>query len=757
MRTQITFRGKTYQPRRIRNISAVVDTSLNCRVLDVDEMQVEVSTGPRSLALLTSEGRPLLTSDGKRLYTSESTDFGAWSASDAVQLLRGGSLYATWYPQQLTQTGDNAFALATLSVLGRLLRLEHRGGVYNNVQAGPLIREICGYRNGSPTAVTVAIQPNFETILVSGYLPYLSPTGENGAAQGSAKDNLLQVLFALGATVRDDASGVLHIENLSTSPQSTIGRSRIYREGAQVVTELPITSVTVLEHQWITGDAEDEEILFEGAASGEQVVVFGGPYSGLTATEGLTIVASDANFAIVSGTGTLTGIPYTHTTREVTRAVTAATDPNPERVEGATMIATPQFSAAATERLAEYYTHRTRIECDAKIEFEDAGDVVNIYDPFSHVLRSACIESINGLVPSNVMKGRISALVGFTPWQTTPFEDVRVVLTGSGTFTVPAGVTELTVVLFGGAQGGAAGYKGGDGATQSISFSTEIGSRYTGYAPGKGGDGGLGGEGGGAGRMLRVDLSVTPGQTIAFACGAGGAGGVYVVGGEAGSLGADTTFGAYSTAAGAPNAYTDPVTGDVYGADGATGIAGGKGAGFSERPDQSNLFAFEPAESVTVDGVTYAAGSCAESGGKLVFGSSSAAAKGGEPNVVAAASVSLGSGAAAGAAGTNGSLAATGYGTSGGGTSSVSGYANAQAGKNGASASLTPAQAQRAAGGRGGYGGGGGSGIGWAVAATVGSVSLSLQTNTPGVGGDGSDGGQGGDGLIILYYRQPVA
>lgn len=741
---EIIFDGRTFGDGEHKGVQLTRSQSLPAAALGVDTLNVTLEV-PSAVRLYTSEGLPIITADGLDLYASGKLGV-VFDQSKPLRYLRNGSLLMYAFIKEIKTVGETTAAITAMSPLGRLTQMAHRGGVYAGETLASIVADICG-------DVPFTIQSNIASIPMYGWLPSVAPSGEDGAKKGSARDNLMRCLFDVGANLWTAGDGSLRIGNLSTEISSTLDAGRVYLNGFADVEDAPVTSVTIYEYQYAPGG--DTKTLFDGATTEGQTIHFSEPMSNLVAT-GFSILASGANYATVSaGSGTLVGDAYIVTIREVTRAVSDSDTANEVRISDTTMVGLTS-SSDVIRRLVEFYARRRTLTFDARVEYEVPGDVVAVYNPTTKETLSACISQLSE-VSSNIMKGRISALVGFTPWQTTPFEDVRVVLTGAGTFTVPAGVTELTVVLFGGAQGGAAGYRGGDGAAQSVSFTTELGSRYTGYAPGKGGDGGLGGEGGGAGRMLRVDLSVTPGQTISFACGAGGAGGVYVVGGEVGSLGADTTFGAYSTATGAPNAYTDPVTGDVYGADGATGIAGGKGAGFSERPDQSNLFAFEPSESVIVDGVTYAAGSCAESGGKLIFGSSSAAAKGGEPNVVAAASVSLGSGAAAGTAGTNGSLAATGYGTFGGGTGSVSGYANAQAGKNGASASLTPAQAVRGRGGTGGYGGGGGSGIGWAVAATVGSVSLSLQTNTPGVGGDGSDGGQGGDGLIICYYRQPVA
>ena len=85
---------------------------------------------------------------------------------------------------------------------------------------------------------------------------------------------------------------------------------------------------------------------------------------------------------------------------------------------------------------------------------------------------------------------------------------------GSGNFTVPAGVTVLTITGCGGGGGGAA---------------------YT-TATTSGGSGG-----GGAGFVIGTTVSVTPGQVIPYSVGAGGAGS-QITGGSGGA-GSNTTFG----------------------------------------------------------------------------------------------------------------------------------------------------------------------------------------------------------------------
>lgn len=140
-------------------------------------------------------------------------------------------------------------------------------------------------------------------------------------------------------------------------------------------------------------------------------------------------------------------------------------------------------------------------------------------------------------------------------------------LTGSGSWTAPAGITKIYIQLVGGGDGGDGGY-GGDA----------YGSNDPGPAPA--GKAGLGG------KVYIAEISINEGQTFTFSCGKGGRGGAggqaqNVYGdmddelrkGQPGSPGTATTFGTYSSANGKqyPAGITDVGTGSYYGASGMNG------------------------------------------------------------------------------------------------------------------------------------------------------------------------------------------
>ncbi len=127
----------------------------------------------------------------------------------------------------------------------------------------------------------------------------------------------------------------------------------------------------------------------------------------------------------------------------------------------------------------------------------------------------------------------------------------------SGTFTVPSGVTQITVTMWGGGAGG-----------------------YTGESGSSNGDGG-----GGAGSIVGYNLTVTPGQNINYSVGAGGLGGQSQ--NALGVSGGSTLFGtliAYGGQPGTAQGYggtggnaTDGTYTANGGAEGTTSANGGNG------------------------------------------------------------------------------------------------------------------------------------------------------------------------------------
>lgn len=650
-----------------------------------------------------------------------------------IIVYRGGEIKARFVSSGVSRIGPVTYQLTGRSPMGALTGMVHTGGIYTGQTVEDVVKEICGN-------IPSLIKSVYAGVKLYGWLPYAD------GKERSARDNLAQVLFAIGAYLRTDLNGVLRIEPLWDGTASLIDVDRSYT-GGTVKYDSPISAVTVMEHQYVAGTEVKE--LFSGTAQNGDIITFSEPMHSLSAT-GFTILESGANYAKISaGAGALTGKAYIHNTRLITQPVTAGAVENVKSVTDATLVSLVN-SYAVAKRLADYYRCRETITNDIVSGHEKPGHVVSVYHPYDKKMVSACIQSLDTTM-SATLKSSMDALVGFTPAQPESAEylDERVVLTGSGEFQIPEGTTTIHYVMISAGQGGRCGEKGED--TQSgpkFSWTNPVfEDRVDGYALALGGKGGPGGKGGMGGRIVEGDLDVSQLKSLAYDCGKSGKGAEFSPDDLPGTDGTDTVFHGMTTAgASAPDwGFTDPITGEQFGGVGEDGLPGGDGAGrdpaVSEYTDDSVQQYVNGTIAYDEDKNAFTPGPVAGSDGKI---SMTRIASTSTPRSFGWYSSGLGGGPAAGA---NGKAGSSGRGLPGETTVSVTGGSSAD----GMTATLTPSKPRRyGRGGRGGYGGGGAGSGGIAVKNGNGTIT----PGAPGSGGLGGPGGPSADGCVILYYRK---
>lgn len=650
-----------------------------------------------------------------------------------IIVYRGGEIKARFVSSGVSRIGPVTYQLTGRSPMGALTGMVHTGGIYTGQTVEDVVKEICGN-------IPSLIKSVYAGVKLYGWLPYAD------GKERSARDNLAQVLFAIGAYLRTDLNGVLRIEPLWDGTASLIDVDRSYT-GGTVKYDSPISAVTVMEHQYVAGTEVKE--LFSGTAQNGDIITFSEPMHSLSAT-GFTILESGANYAKISaGAGALTGKAYIHNTRLITQPVTAGAVENVKSVTDATLVSLVN-SYAVAKRLADYYRCRETITNDIVSGHEKPGHVVSVYHPYDKKMVSACIQSLDTTM-SATLKSSMEALVGFKPAQPESAEylDERVVLTGSGEFQIPESTTTIHYVMISAGQGGRCGEKGED--TQSgpkFSWTNPVfEDRVDGYALALGGKGGPGGKGGKGGRIVEGDLDVSQLKSLAYACGKSGKGAEFSPDDLPGTDGTDTVFHGMTTAgASAPDwGFTDPITGEQFGGIGEDGLPGGDGAGrdpsVSEYTDDSVQQYVNGTIAYDEDGNAFTPGPVAGSEGKV---SMTRIASTSTPRSFGWYSSGLGGGPAAGA---NGKAGSSGRGLPGETTVDVTGGSGAD----GMTATLTPSKPKRyGRGGRGGYGGGGAGSGGIAVKNGNGTIT----PGAPGSGGLGGPGGPSADGCVILYYRK---
>lgn len=724
MGNRIEYLDKTFEGTEIKSGNPYYARSLLSSSLEIDTFSFEVTSDDTTLTQF-QRNTPLT-------YFHDDTQMG------------------TFYVQKISRENINTYRFDCTSTVGLLDESYHNGGIYTGQTVDEVVTDIC-----SPYLVIV--KNNIKSIKLYGWLPI-----------ATKRENLTQVLFAIGATLKVDYNGVIRIEGLWDSQSAEIDADHMY-SGGSVEYATPVTQVIVTEHAYNQTATETVD-LFEGTASAGDKITFDEPCYDLAA-DGFSITESGANYAIVTaGSGKLTGKKYVHTTRQVIKNIAPKTrdlidqSDSVVKVEGATLVSLANSNAVA-ERLVSYYSCNERIVSDVLVQSESPGDVVSIVHPYGGTVEG-CIES-SDITMSKKLKSNESVLVGYKPQNIGDVEyyDKSEILTVSGNWTVPDGVTSVRVVLIGGGQGGQCGNKGESSTRVTASFSSGLATaQYSGYGVGLAGKGGPGGNGGHGGKVFQTNVSVTAGQVFAFSIGQGGEGAAFSASMPNGVEGGDTTFGNLTSANGtySDSGFIDTFTGTTYAEKGQGGISGGNGTGGANSyPTGENVLEITIGNSIVdEDGVTWRVGSTQTEGGVIAQERDTASGDGNLDNGYGAANVSAqcGSGAAAGTNGTNGTAMGTASARKSGSTIYVS--ATGVSALNGATPSKVPKTASIGRGGRGGYGGGGASGHGMALVAkrtgsAVSNVSGSASGGGTADGGNGGKGGRGGDGCIILYYSQP--
>ena len=703
-------------------------------------------------AIKTTENKLILTTDGKIFcahYTGD--DLSAIPYGTPLWFYQGENLFAKFYVDKPQRQSRDVWKISAVSLVGLMDKQDHAGAVYTGQTVAEVVAEIFGGAismevNGL-VYITGGIEPcyvasDLAAVKLYGWLPY-----------ATKRANLHQLLFATGASLSRDDNYNIVFKYLDALTASEIADGRIYMEGSANGLE-GITGVEVTEHtfQWVHNQQPTElynntDVYAEPADN--VLVKFSTPIrvSTATTTGDLNIVEIGQNFAVVSGKGTLSAIPYVHLTRIVSKKQENPTTPeNIKTVTGATLVS-PMNSEFVTARLFDYYTNAKIINGAIVSEGEKPGGRYTFKNAF-HETVTATITAMS-INATGILKGSYQAVTEYMLNHKGNNYNQSLFFTQETEWTVPTEIRNsdfpyVRAVLIGGGQGG----QGGTGGLQGKGCYKD-GNTYTGHGSGpggKGGPGGIAGQGGKVYAIARLDVSNI--NKIVFIPGAGGTGGAKGPGGYNGTAEEYVTPGVglegghslmrlydddgnlvaeYSTADGAilPFGVADVTRDTVYGLSGTDGVNGADGGeGGVASPGADGLPGGDVLEWKGGQGST--AGYAAHLSGQGMMEAMAGGAGGG--------------GAAYGA---NGQDAIS------GGSASWQQYVWGGNAGNGASAQNGSTSPEiYGQGGDGGHGGGGG-GTGGAQNWTP--ITSGVKDGTPGAGGDGTDGANGAGGCLFLY------
>ena len=686
---KIVINNDTFNGADTYDGSVLLVESLTGDELQYDSIDVTIHRAD-SAEFIPLNSDNLMTADGKLFLANNVAD---WNYGDPVCYYHNGNLIGKFYVESVERVGKTAYRVKGISGVGLLANTQHYGGIYFGIKMADLIGDIIGGK------ISYTIDPMIANQQLYGWLPI-----------ATRRENLHQVLFAMGASVKKDEEGEIFITALSKDTATNIPDSRIY-EGGSIKYPQAFTKVALSEHAYIER-AEDETVtLYDGEITADSIttpsglVVLGGlvlfdePAHDLIAT-GTEIFESGVNYAVLSPSAEcqLIGQKYTHTVRQITRPETQQGEETTENkivVADATLVSIANSENVA-ERLSDYYDTAKTVTMDIVVGTERAGDAVTFNDPFDEEV-TGIISSMD-ISMSNVLKATAEIITDYTPASAGNFYNNVAVITDDGVWEVPEGVDKIRIVLIGGGQGGWSGYRGSNGGEQ--------------YKGGAGGEVGAGGQGG----KIYIATVAVASNAFRITIGTGGAGGVCTGDGSyEGEKGTATTFGKYSSENGSASSigFTEIFEGVSYGTTGLSGeVKGADGGNAGKGGD------------IIYNGKTYAGGAKCED----------SVNEGNQQTIYQ-------------------------YGGGGGGAAACAkgGDGEGENGGKGANATIAGANAIIAgAGGQGGNGGGGGGGGGYERSVYTGTGSgTGLDWTWEGAGGSGglgSNGGKGADGCVIIYY-----
>ena len=673
----------------IKSCACVLSSALVGDELAIDQfMPVVYHAGYIRQKLVPVGSSGLVTSDGKQFMVYPGTGFlDKIPYGTPIWYKSGDNLVGKFYIKRILRTGRAYFDILAVSSIGVMDGQQHNGGLYTGQTFAEVASDIIG--GGFSFRCTDEVA----AIKIYGWLPV-----------ASRRSNLHQLLFACGVMLDKDSNGDIYFRFPDSETYKSIPDSRIFL-GGSVDYMTPATAAEVTEHAWLQLANDETVTLYDntdgsGAAASTFVAFQQAPVHDLVASGNLTIESSGVNYAVVSGTGTLTGRKYTHVTKVLRKTVEDQGTEKTVSVTEATLVNIAN-SENVCQRVLSYYSSARTIQADVVLNGERPGDQISFNNPYNEP-EMAFLASMD-VNASSFLRAACELVTGYVPSGGGNNYTQVVVLTGTGNYQFPTGTKMGVAVLISAGNGGWSGGKGKN-ATGSKHFDADR----------KAGDGGIPGIAGSGGKILSVKLE-NPTGIFSYSCGTKGLGGVQdgTESSVAGTQGTATTFGPYSSENGQTSAtgYVNLFTGEIYALPGRDGIAGGKGN--DESGDGPNV--------IDHNGNVWTPGKNGAS-----YKGDHGTGKGG-----------YGGGAASGANGENGKD---------GRVNNKGGFGGS--GADGAVPFPGSSGATYGSGGDGGHGGGGGGAGGYGSGNEDAS---GLSNGSPGDGAVGSDGGDGADGVIVIY------
>ena len=296
-----------------------------------------------------------------KLFSLSDVEF-MFQKTQVMKLYADDVLMGAYYIDTAKRTASNQYDIKTKDAIGIMAETNYMGGIYNGTPINTIISDIFTRCN-----LEYELDSSLTSKTITGYIPIMT-----------CRDTLTWVCMAIGGVVNTAYSEKVIIKPLETEIKRNIGTHEQF-VGASIETLSKVTGVSVEGYKYTTSNETIE--LFNDTLNDTITVQFSEPIHSLTITNG-TIVESNANYAIITGTGetVLSGKRY-----NVSTIISSKTNPslgaldlqNIVELRNVTIINSSNI-VEVRDRIYNYYLNNKQINVKLIVGENKLGDKVNI-------------------------------------------------------------------------------------------------------------------------------------------------------------------------------------------------------------------------------------------------------------------------------------------------------------------------------------------------------------------------------------------
>lgn len=236
-----------------------------------------------------------------------------------LTLYRDEKLVGSFFVDTADKENETEYKISAVDYIGLIEKEKFMGGMYSSETVGNIVASILG-------DIPYSIDEEISSRTLTGYIEIISK-----------REALQKVIFSAGGIIDCSRSDKIEIKAISDNITSILDKDRIVsiKENVESIT----TTIELVEHKYTP--QEEKTIILEDTINGDTLVTFSSPYTTLAITGG-SIVSSNANYAIITGNGSikLTGYSYDDATiiKRKSNPLTVSTDVEKTKSYNTTLI-----------------------------------------------------------------------------------------------------------------------------------------------------------------------------------------------------------------------------------------------------------------------------------------------------------------------------------------------------------------------------------------------------------------------------------